>query len=1513
MKRRLSLLIALLGSPKLLFLDEPSSGCDSYTRELIRKLILQLKYDSNIALRKSTSSNNYKKKRQVFNDDAYSDLYHDQDFRDLDEMITPCAVMLSTHHLDDIEILGDQVLFLNDTSLMYDGSYSHLLHSVVGPPQLPFLNSSNDDRNFHNEESFVFSTSDAKIHHLFTLKLTMRVNCENSEIKPFSEDIRIAHYLTSNSTLYKWILTFPTRKLDEWIEFIRYLETQNLLNWSISSPSFSDCLKNMYSINLSNVNDYALASDPTSNLDICNMREGEPNEIDQLCEFNGISATQNISKECDQSKYVCHSYFVKVTDHAYFFFHQFAAIFSFRYLELKSNLAEYLISNLLIPCVITLVICYVCRDVRYPKIELSSQLTDGVGEVVIGFGDKSAESMYPTSIFMDESIHHPNNNFQGLPYNAKAFKIYPPQTQKALIMPNDAFNTTVSRQALSSITPTVKKKSGNDSNASFKLNSTLFSNLNSTKEQYCRSFLSSALDKTYLTWKSAVTSSNLLWTMLFNEYYLHKTKDRWSAFVIQDSIDNWIESSIILDDKSFPKDVKVNISQVYLDILSAHDEICNRTMGIDTQLNPQQRKRMIRESIESTIYICSQSRPIVAISLMNASIPHNDSISEADNLATEQSQFYIRIHAFESLFSNVTMLSNVTASHSTPVFLKEVMPLVYASLLTYPPDNSNITSLMQNSLNTSDVFDAVLMNISGVEDRSGSLKLKSRYLPHYRLYSYPLPMSSLSNDVYIERGYIGSTLILLYILIISSLKSARVITYLRLHNIKTLFHMKGLQLLVYWFSNVVFDILLSFLTFLAILLALVLGGNPVCSYFTDFKIFIINVFSNKPIFSLNNNMISQIYSSSSISSKLYDSLIGSSNEVVSPALLYLIIAVIFSSANVTSSYLFVCLSTDQLSSQLMILLSTILNGIFLKLYVDRHRGMFPYNVISIFMLHVSPAFTLATCFFEMFKLHASELALVVSVSPSVTNSTLADMESKHTSKKSAAELLYAQIGLLGDEFGFSYSSLPPYSETLALNRTVFSDPKYPRTAINSKESSILSRDIQLSQQIISSCLLYLLIQSVAFFILIILVDKFSFFIYSKYCKTKHFIRMYVKTFQLLNPWRECSRDILQAPYSRSLDESINYSNLACEESLKCLHSDGQLTVRPTVHVGNHFNRYADNVKTAHSSERKNMFSWFKPKSGARISKNMATDIPKALILSIQENKLTRVGNRVKTMLSKFSGDIELQPMTKKDLDLDQQKSEDFDTSTDLDISPLPISSSYNRQTIELEDINVLSRDLGESSTFNETCSDLTGYSSRQLNNTQHGETIDCCESRGLLRHFHQFQQHEYLKSQVGLFPLNIGCSDEINQDNRTESLENSYKYWNDLESSSDTHLSCSLRSKMSFYSEESSDMNMFYPYNTSSFDAMKENENCILDIDRMYVQFPNFRGNPPDSAITSKLNEFRKNQSFALKKLKCNIGQNDRVAVMGVSGGGKSSLFKTLALCAEYIPLAGKVTYTIDT
>jgi hypothetical protein len=83
---------------------------------------------------------------------------------------------------------------------------------------------------------------------------------------------------------------------------------------------------------------------------------------------------------------------------------------------------------------------------------------------------------------------------------------------------------------------------------------------------------------------------------------------------------------------------------------------------------------------------------------------------------------------------------------------------------------------------------------------------------------------------------------------------------------------------------------------------------------------------------------------------------------------------VFSFAVVASSYTFTALSSDQLSSQLLMLVSTVAGGVFLKLYLDRHSGPFFGFLTSVF-LWFSPCFTFSTCMFDLFALRGAQMSI----------------------------------------------------------------------------------------------------------------------------------------------------------------------------------------------------------------------------------------------------------------------------------------------------------------------------------------------------------------------------------------------------------------------------------------------------------------------------------------------------------------------------------------------------------
>ena len=84
MKRKLSILLAFVGNPHTIILDEPTAGVDPFAR------------------------------KQIW------------DF--LSEQREGRTIMLSTHHMDEAELLGDRIAIISKGSLVCCGSFDYLKH-----------------------------------------------------------------------------------------------------------------------------------------------------------------------------------------------------------------------------------------------------------------------------------------------------------------------------------------------------------------------------------------------------------------------------------------------------------------------------------------------------------------------------------------------------------------------------------------------------------------------------------------------------------------------------------------------------------------------------------------------------------------------------------------------------------------------------------------------------------------------------------------------------------------------------------------------------------------------------------------------------------------------------------------------------------------------------------------------------------------------------------------------------------------------------------------------------------------------------------------------------------------------------------------------------------------------------------------------------------------------------------------------------------------------------------------
>lgn len=689
MKRRVSLALAFCGDPMLYVCDEPTTSCDSISRDSIRKALLRRKISS--------------------------------------------SIVISTHHMEDAEILADTMLFISDGSLVFNGTNNEL------------CSLKNQDSN-----SLLFSTQD----HLI----------EKEVLKVFS------HVECHNDT---WII-----RSNEFVELkglIKKLERKRLYSWSLSSPTLSSALIQLF----------PLGGESKDVKDI--QRSSDVNEMTTLSSLPSLKRTNTWSWNIINT---------------------FGPIAMLRFHELKWRFRHFLIFHLIVPVLIVYLICIACRDIQYPSLHISD-LESLENEVIIAIGKTTT-----------------------LPL----FQVSNPKDRKLKLIDED------SQQIIDNI----------------------------------RDDLNLHIDLRY-------ESSNELWKELYVEYYNHSLI-RQGAAVIHDFIPTWLEASIRIDHNSLPD---FNASYVFNEIHRAHLDDCkdkNMSM-ISNSLNPHEDIDSSMKELQESI-ILAESSPC---DINSYSIQLHRVIKEIQNNNVNQTrnEYSLKIRSFASLESNITLLSNVTSDHSSPLLLKELFPILYSKFIKRVDKKITLTT-----------FD---------------------------LYNHPLQEENMSSDIYIQRGYVGSIMILFYILIISS-SSTRVITSLRNEKIKLLFHLKTMSCLDFWISNYVCDVILLIFSFLCVALGIYLGGDPIYSYF----------FSYPPI----------------------------------DGVLILISLLLFAYAMVASCYVYATLSSNTLSSEIFILLSTICNGIFLKLYHDNHQQDYIISLIHEVVLLLSPSYTLACIVFKMFEWHA---------------------------------------------------------------------------------------------------------------------------------------------------------------------------------------------------------------------------------------------------------------------------------------------------------------------------------------------------------------------------------------------------------------------------------------------------------------------------------------------------------------------------------------------------------------
>lgn len=108
MQRKLSIAMAFVGGAKVVFLDEPTSGVDPYSRRSIWDLLLKYRSGTNTIYAS-----------------IYQTLYH-LGTRVMRILCVWCrtgrTVILSTHHMDEADLLSDRVAVISQGRLHCCGS-----------------------------------------------------------------------------------------------------------------------------------------------------------------------------------------------------------------------------------------------------------------------------------------------------------------------------------------------------------------------------------------------------------------------------------------------------------------------------------------------------------------------------------------------------------------------------------------------------------------------------------------------------------------------------------------------------------------------------------------------------------------------------------------------------------------------------------------------------------------------------------------------------------------------------------------------------------------------------------------------------------------------------------------------------------------------------------------------------------------------------------------------------------------------------------------------------------------------------------------------------------------------------------------------------------------------------------------------------------------------------------------------------------------------------------------------
>ena len=422
---------------------------------------------------------------------------------------------------------------------------------------------------------------------------------------------------------------------------------------------------------------------------------------------------------------------------------------------------------------------------------------------------------------------------------------------------------------------------------------------------------------TPLSWLGYNVKSDDVFSILYEEYYAH-SRNRWSSFVVDDSVEKWVQSSVHISDRSFKGDL--NVEQT-IDVLNAvKTSVCN--MSSSAEFNDQSLLATgadIDPEILSLAEAAFSSRTVRGadesnvtefcrfLTDMDVKLTYNETRAGDEKKVEASNTSALILQVSQSLEAKVTMLSNMTFFHDTPIFFKELLPYVYAS-------REQSCSVANHSVRGN-------IDIKASHDYQNNPATNTGY----RLFSHPFDdkfskMKSI-NPAFVQRGYLGSVIVIMYVLLTST-SIFKFITQCRASGVKSQLHLSGVSPLEYWVANFIVEFSLLLLAFISILVAIYMDGPPISNF-----------------------------------------CLGATAE---HSIIFVLSLCAYAASSVAANYLFACISVDQVTSQLFSLFSSLCGGLFLRLFIALQAHVEPYIIIHRLWLWISPSYAFSSNTYVLF-------------------------------------------------------------------------------------------------------------------------------------------------------------------------------------------------------------------------------------------------------------------------------------------------------------------------------------------------------------------------------------------------------------------------------------------------------------------------------------------------------------------------------------------------------------------